>query len=441
MSQRNKKKSRVEFSQNLLQTKETSMSTFIPKSKHVIKWKITNQSPRDLLCDNHFQGKVILFNRDFGSKMSLFDLMTSSKVPFKPPSFRVINGTIIGSILYVIGASISSSRKKIIGYKIPIDSIGIHSINLTSMEEWIHCEDITNKLSGIIEEDFIKAFYPWHFPALHHFGSDLMMSYDTRLLHYKLDSRASHGYTMSDDILFNGSLAKVHDKCFLMSSKEKVYFELDLERNKWKYTSCIGDHYNSMDRYTFLQCIKNAKVYHNRYIIVQNDKNKRRIYGAKATWNFNVYDTLTDKFFETRSYRYNSEFYERQIFNTRRRTVYGIWIDDWYLHYEELDDDTEEDFTSFFDIREILGNFICFEDIFLMRSLWIKKRAQSKVLSEDDTVWIVEKVLTLDNDLFKFILSFLLWPKFENDEHFQDRYKPTFLDLRVHIDGYDERFH
>ena len=90
MSQRNKKKSRVEFSQNLLQTKETSMSTFIPKSRQVIKWKITNKSPRDLLCDNHFQGKVILFNRDFGSKMSLFDLMTSSKVPIKPPNFRVI---------------------------------------------------------------------------------------------------------------------------------------------------------------------------------------------------------------------------------------------------------------------------------------------------------------------------------------------------------------
>ena len=152
MSQRNKKKSRFEVSQNLLQTKGTSKSTFIPKSKHVIKWKITNQSPRDLLCDNHFKGKVILFNRDFGSKLSLFDLMTSSKVPIKPPNFRIINGTIIGPILYVIGASISSPRKKIIGYKIPIDSFGIHSINLTSMEEWIHCEDIPNKLSGIIEK-------------------------------------------------------------------------------------------------------------------------------------------------------------------------------------------------------------------------------------------------------------------------------------------------
>ena len=74
--------------------------------------RLTNQSPRDLLCDNHFQGKVILFNRDFGSKLSLFDLMTSSKVPIKPPSFRVINGTIIGTIIYIIGASISSSRKK-----------------------------------------------------------------------------------------------------------------------------------------------------------------------------------------------------------------------------------------------------------------------------------------------------------------------------------------
>ena len=57
-----------------------------------------------------------------------------------------------------------------------------------------------------------------------------------------------------------------------------------------------------------------------------------------------------------------------------------------------------------------------------MRSLWIKERAQRKVLSEDDPIWIVEKVLTFDDDLFKFILSFLLWPKFENDEHFQDRY-------------------
>ena len=64
-----------------------------------------------------------------------------------------------------------------------------------------------------------------------------------------------------------------------------------------------------------------------------------------------------------------------------------------------------------------------------MRSLWIKKRAQRKVLSEDDPIWIVEKVLTFDDDLFKFILSFLLWPKFENDEHFQDRYKRTVLDL------------
>ena len=39
----------------------------------------------------------------------------------------------------------------------------------------------------------------------------------------------------------------------------------------------------------------------------------------------------------------------------------------------------------------------------------------------------MEKVLTFDNDLFKFILSFLLWPKFENDKHFQDRYIPTRL--------------
>jgi len=34
-------------------------------------------------------------------------------------------------------------------------------------------------------------------------------------------------------------------------------------------------------------------------------------------------------------------------------------------------------------------------------------------------------------------LSFLLWPKFENDEHFQDRYKTTLLDLGV-LGGHDE---
>ena len=337
--------------------------------------------------------------------------MTSSKVPIKPPNFRVINGTIIGPILYVISASISSSRNKIIGNKIPIDSVGIHSINLTSMEEWIHCEDLSNKLSGIIEknmfqQDFIQEFDGITFPGLHHFGSDLMISYGDRLLHYKLDSRAFHGYTMAPDFDFVGSLAKVHDKCFLMSSEAEVYWELDLERNKWKHTSNIGEHCYSIDRYTFLQCIRNAKVYHNRYIIVQHDKNNQRIYGAKATWNFNVYDTLTDKFFETRSYRYNSDFHEYRIRTNRRRTVYGIWIDDWSLHYEETNDDTEEDFTSFFDIREILGNFICFEDIFLMRSLWMKKRAHRKVLSEDDPIWIVEKVLTFDDDLFKFMLRF-----------------------------------
>lgn len=66
------------------------------------------------------------------------------------------------------------------------------------MKEWIHCEDICNKLLGIIEKDYIQAFYAIYFPALHHFGSDIMISYDNRLLHYKLDSRASHGYTMSN---------------------------------------------------------------------------------------------------------------------------------------------------------------------------------------------------------------------------------------------------
>jgi len=360
MSQRNKKKSRFEVSQNLLQTKGTSKSTFIPKSKHFIKWKITNQSPRDLLCDNHFQGKVILFNRDFGSKLSLFDLMTSSKVPIKPPNFRVMNGTIIGPILYVISASISSSRKKIIDYKIPIDSFGIHSINLTSMEEWIHCEDLSNKLSDIIEknmfqQDFIHAFDAITFPGLHHFGSDLMMTFDNHLLHYKLDSRAFHGYTMTPDFDIIGSLAKVHDKCYIMTSKAEFYWELDLERNKWKHTNAICCDFDSMDRYTFLQCIRNAKVFHNRYIIVHHDKNRRSYYGAKATWNFNVYDTLTDKFFETRSYRYKSDFYNQQIWTNRRRTVYGIWIDDWYLHYEETYDDEEEDFTSFFVSEKFLA--------------------------------------------------------------------------------------
>ena len=90
MSQRNKKKTRFEVAQNKMETKETFKSTFIPKSRYVINWKITNQSPRYLLCDNYFLGEVILFNRDFGSKLSLFDLMTSSKVPIKPPNFRVI---------------------------------------------------------------------------------------------------------------------------------------------------------------------------------------------------------------------------------------------------------------------------------------------------------------------------------------------------------------
>ena len=200
-----------------------------------------------------------------------------------------------------------------------------------------------------------------------------------------------------------------------MPSEEEFYWELELERNKWKHTGAICSYYDTMDRYTFLQCIRNAKVYHNRYIIVHHDKNKQKHYGAKATWNFNVYDTLTDEFFETHSYQYNSDFDEREIWANRRRTVYGIWIDDWYLHYEETNDDNEEDFISFFDIREILGNFICFEDIFL------KKRAQRKVLPEDNTILIVEKVLTFENDLFKFISSFLLWPKFENDKRFQDR--------------------
>ena len=59
------------------------------------------------------------------------------------------------------------------------------------------------------------------------------------------------------------------------------------------------------------------------------------------------------------------------------------------------------------------------------------------LLSEDDPIWIVVKVLIFDDDLFKFVLSFLLWPKFENDEHFQDRYKTTIFDLGV-LGGYDE---
>ena len=46
----------------------------------------------------------------------------------------------------------------------------------------------------------------------------------------------------------------------------------------------------------------------------------------------------------------------------------------------------------------------------------------------------MEKVLTFDDDLFKFVLSFLLWPKFENDEHFQDRYIPSRLQFS---DSYD----
>ena len=43
----------------------------------------------------------------------------------------------------------------------------------------------------------------------------------------------------------------------------------------------------------------------------------------------------------------------------------------------------------------------------------------------------MEKVLTFDDDLFKFVLSFLLWSKFENDEHFQDRYIPSRLHLVI----------
>jgi len=64
------------------------------------------------------------------------------------------------------------------------------------------------------------------------------------------------------------------------------------------------------------------------------------------------------------------------------------------------------------------------------------------LLSEDDPIWIVEKVLTFDDDLFKFVLSFLLWSKFENDEHFQDRYIPSRLQFSDSYDWayYDEGY-
>ena len=202
-------------------------------------------------------------------------------------------------------------------------------------------------------------------------------------------------------------IAKVENKCYFYDKNANRFHSYDFDQCYWSAHRRLPRTQNQYSSYHFVN--STCKVYHNRYIFINTRQRNDSFY----YWYYLIFDTKKEHWIKSRNIDRqpkNNSFLENEI-----------WIDDTCAFYNCLCNTSPGKVckcnTKLFDVSHFLPNWRIIGHLIKLRKLVEKKRA---VISDWDsefnkTIAFIFDIL--DDDIFLYIIKFLIESKSEKGKN------------------------